>query len=180
MGGHARHLVAARVKYRSYVIFPTTSLGCCIFLSEANHQLHCRNDSSSVCLAHCFTIRCLSPTLIFSPQGQFRRLRANDGCRKIATADKISYIVLPTNQGIRSRRGVWILCWPCDMIAYLASSLWSRGQATSRWNEMECGRQIWKQRFELVNMRTLVLGWQIERCSGWLMALFEGIRPRYH
>lgn len=66
------------------------------------------------------------------------------------------------------------------MIAYLASSLWSRGQATSRWNEMECGRQISKQRYELVNMRTLVLGWQIERYFGWLVALFEGIGPRYY
>ena len=73
VGGHARHLVAPRMKYRLYVIFPTTSLGCCIFLSAANHQLHRRNDSSSVCLACCFTIRCLSPTLIFSPKGQFRR-----------------------------------------------------------------------------------------------------------
>lgn len=105
VGGHARHLGTARVKYRSYVKFSTTSQSCCNFLSEANHQLHCWNDSSSVCLACCFTIWCLSPTLIFSPKGQFRRLRASDGCRKIATADKISYIILPTYQESEATEG---------------------------------------------------------------------------
>ena len=90
-----------------------------------------------------------------------------------------SSAILPTNQEPMAIEGLWILRGPCDMIACLASSLWSGGQATSRWNEMECGRQISKQRFEIANMRTLVLGAPIERCVGWLVALFEGIGPRF-